>query len=95
MPIVLSALAKLQAAQARDGGARGKALWKDLQESNDPEAPTTTDTPFPYQTSSTVNPRSVAMPDPGSVQPYDPIATVPASSAGAGSLDPGQQLDPG
>src|SRR5207244_10899134 len=73
-------------------GSRGTALWKQLQESHDPEAPTTADTPFPYQTSTTVNPRSVAIPDPGSVQPYDPITTVPPSSAGAGSLDPGQQL---
>ena len=63
--------------QERYGKARGRALFDDLMEREDPEAPTTLDTPFPNETSRRVNPQAVAVPDPDSVQFLDPLILTP------------------
>ncbi len=85
----------LEDARAKLGPTRGQALWRDLQEANDPEAPTSADAAFPYMTTITVNNAAVAMPDPGTVQAYDPITTTPGSAPpalGSKGFDPGAQL---
>jgi acyl-homoserine lactone acylase PvdQ len=75
--------------QERYGRTRGRALFDDLMEREDPEAPTTITTPFPYETSRHVNPQAVAVPDPDSVRFLDPLiltpgeGTPPATSSSA------------
>jgi acyl-homoserine lactone acylase PvdQ len=63
--------------QERYGGARARALFDDLMEREDPEAPTTIDTRFPYETTGRVNPSAVAVPDPDSVRFLDPLVVTP------------------
>jgi len=68
------------------GQGEGTALFKDLREREDPEAQTTADTPFPYERQGPVNPAAVAVPDSGTVTPYDPLTLTPQTSApGSGS----------
>ena len=47
---------------ARYGAGQGAAMWRDFRSQNDPEAPTTIRTTFPYMTGGSVNPAAVAMP---------------------------------
>lgn len=65
-----------QALEGRYGVATGDALWADLREANDPEAPVTTTMSFPYSTGGTVDPAAVAIPDAGSITTKDPIAAL-------------------
>ena len=59
----------LSALQQRLGAANGLATWNDLREQQDPEAPTTIATPFPYESSSAgVGPGNMAI-DAGSFVP--------------------------
>lgn len=57
----------LQRLTSRFGQRTGRAIYDDLREKNDPEAPTTATTPFPYGGSDPVNPNKpgVALPDIG------------------------------
>ncbi len=69
----------LEAAKARFGSA-GRRVWADFQSFNDPEAPTTVHgKSFPYG-QPPANPRGVALPDPGTLQPAN---VVQSSSSGA------------
>jgi acyl-homoserine lactone acylase PvdQ len=55
----------LQQLQAELGEQAGRRTFDDLMEHDDPEAPTTIDTPFPYHRYGDVDPSSVRLPDPG------------------------------
>jgi len=63
---VRSALA-LEALEKQLGRSRGRATWKTFREHNDPEAPVTVSSSFPYETGSPFARTGLAMPDPGSV----------------------------
>ncbi len=57
------------AARARFGEGDGTKVWQDFDEANDPEAPTTVQgKAFPYQERTNIDPNSVAIPDPGSLE---------------------------
>ena len=51
-----------QALVNRYGSSKGKAIWQDLRSQNDPAAPTTIPTAFPYMQVGKVSPASVAIP---------------------------------
>jgi acyl-homoserine lactone acylase PvdQ len=53
----------LQYLRGRLGEAEGRQAFTDLKEQNDPDAPTTVSTPFPYEIPGTVDPALTAMPD--------------------------------
>jgi acyl-homoserine lactone acylase PvdQ len=55
--------------QARLGSEEGLKVFRDLREINDPEAPTTTSQPFPYDTVPTGPTPGAAVIDPGSISP--------------------------
>jgi acyl-homoserine lactone acylase PvdQ len=86
----------LQKAEARLGAGRARALWKDLRESNDPEAPVTSGRTFPYERAGRVNRSAVAVPDRGSLHMFDPLTTQPpgqgAQALGPVALDPLAEL---
>ncbi|HJP67099.1 MAG TPA: penicillin acylase family protein, partial [Actinomycetota bacterium] len=63
--------------QERFGANRGRKLFDDLLERNDPEAPTSIDTPFPYETGGRIDSSSVAIPDPATVRCLDPLTPIP------------------
>ena len=73
---LLNAVFKTDAEQTL-GTAKGDALFQDLREREDPEAPTTADTSFPYMTPGPVDPNAVAVSDAGTVNPYDPLTLIP------------------
>ncbi len=77
----------LRAFRERFGARRGRALWLDFRQLDDPESPTTVDSArFPYETlPARVARGSVAMPDPGSVRPVKMIAGTMASGAPSGA----------
>ncbi len=69
----------LEQLQKRFGAKGGEKVWEDFRSQNDPEAPTTVHSKrFPYATTPK-HAKGVAMPDPGSVD----FANVVASSSGA------------
>ena len=53
----------LQQLQAKYGPAAGRKIFDDLRESDDPEAPTTIPTTFPYGQTTPADPAAVALPD--------------------------------
>lgn len=73
------------------GATAGRATFDDLMSRDDPEAPTTISTPFPYNASGVVDPDAVRLPDPGA--PTAPgtandVSAVPLpASASSGSAD--------
>src|SRR6185295_18400105 len=75
----------LQSLQARHGQTAGAALWRDLREADDPEAPVTADRPFRYNT---VRPSmqfpGVALPDPGSITDRNPLTAMMGALGGIG-----------
>jgi hypothetical protein len=83
------------AAKKRFGKVRGIKVWKDLRRANDPEAPTTVHKRrFPYENRKHIDPKSIAIPDPGSVIAGSPddATSITGRSAGlqarrAGILD--------
>jgi len=89
---LLNAVFKTDAEQTL-GTKEGDALFQDLREREDPEAPTTADTAFPYMTPGPVDPNAVAVPDAGTVAPYDPLTLTPqggGSGPKSGRLTPGR-----
>jgi acyl-homoserine lactone acylase PvdQ len=63
-----------QALEAKLGNATGDALWQDLREADDPEAPVTTSRRFAFPRRRDVDPAAIAIPDPGSIAGGGPIA---------------------
>ncbi|MBS1879891.1 MAG: penicillin acylase family protein [Actinobacteria bacterium] len=51
----------------RMGKKAGRRAWLGFRSKNDPEAPTTIEKPFPYETESAFAKRGLALPEPGSV----------------------------
>src|SRR5207253_299656 len=85
----------LQALEQQFGAGAGQAAWSDFREHNDPEAPTTVSTAFPYETNSPFSPTGSAMPDPGSVNfPSDGPPLASSSSLAAATDTPMQQAIP-
>jgi acyl-homoserine lactone acylase PvdQ len=85
---VRSALA-LQALERRFGAKAGRAAWLDFREANDPEAPTTVEKAFKYETGKPFAKKGLALPDPGSVS-FTAVARAAAPLAAASS--PGARL---
>jgi acyl-homoserine lactone acylase PvdQ len=85
------------AAKKRFGKVKGIRVWKDLRQANDPEAPTTVhNRRFPYQNAKKIDPKSVAIPDPGSVIAGSPDdATSITGRAAAARTASGRPATPG
>jgi acyl-homoserine lactone acylase PvdQ len=70
----------LEAAVQKFGAANGKKVWGDFQEFNDPEAPTTVHgQSYPYG-QPPAQPKGVALPDPGTLQRTNVVASSSASA---------------
>jgi acyl-homoserine lactone acylase PvdQ len=74
---------------ARYGAAQGNAIWTDFRSQNDPEAPTTLDTVFPYMTGGTVDPNAVAMPLAPAQTDFCDGGPIPAARPGLGQITVG------
>jgi acyl-homoserine lactone acylase PvdQ len=80
----------LQAAREQLGPRRGRRVWKDFKSFDDPEAPSTVHgTRFPYGQPPRHR-KGAAMPDPGSVQNQDVVASSSESRASARSSSSGE-----
>jgi acyl-homoserine lactone acylase PvdQ len=77
--------AALSAARQRFGHARGSKVFKDFRSLNDPEAPVTTPKRFRFPDPRRRRGKGIAIPDPGSVQDYDPVVGGAPQASGAGS----------
>ena len=73
------------------GAVEAKAVWTDFRAKNDPEAPTTIQQRFPYQTADPFQGKGRAMPDQGTVQRYQ-TATTPSRAPRAAAPDFGTGL---
>lgn len=69
--------------------ATAEAIYRDLLNRDDPDAPTTISASFPYQAPGPVDPDAVAIPDPGSFEGHDPLRTLRQSLADMGIDLPG------
>jgi len=83
----------LQAAELRFGRQAGQKVWSDFRNAEHGGAPTTVhDTPFPYQVPPSDSTRSLALPDPGSVQRAEVVPAsspvLPGPGGGGGLLGP-------
>jgi acyl-homoserine lactone acylase PvdQ len=67
----------LQYLQKQLGATAGSTAFAQLRTSNDPLAPTTADTPFPYEIPGTIDPRTTALPDYGVPVSGGPVGTDP------------------
>lgn len=84
--------ALLDAIKARfpNDAAKGERLFRDLLVREDPEAPVSTEASFPYLARpASIDPASVALPDPGSVTFDDPLETLRDSLEEMGISLPG------
>jgi acyl-homoserine lactone acylase PvdQ len=73
-----------EALKKKFGTRRGKAVYRDFREEDDPEAPTTSSTPAPWlATPKHVRKGSMALPDYGSVKELPVIASQSGGSSGA------------
>jgi len=87
----LDAAIALQDAKQVLGRRQGKLVWKDFRSANDPEADRTVHRKvFPYRTPPKGKPRGLAMPDPGTVEDVDIVASSTAQPAS--ERDPAGQL---
>ena len=60
-------------AQKRFGADDGRKVFDDFRRQDDPEAPVTTSTSFPFDDPGAPDPAAVANPDLGSIQPRNPV----------------------
>jgi acyl-homoserine lactone acylase PvdQ len=67
----------------RLGARTGGRVFDDLTFQDSPLSPTTTSTPFRYPEPDRIDPAAVAMPDPDSVQPINPVVAVGSSAQAA------------
>ena len=63
----LNSALTMKSLTAHFGNRAGRRAWSDFREKNDPSAPTTTDQPFPYETTSPFAKRGLAIPRPKTV----------------------------
>ena len=85
----------MQAFVKRFGKKAGRKAWSDFRSKNDPEAPTTVNKSFPYETESPFAKKGLALPDKGSVTdagvaPPEADNVAPGASQGFGDI--GAQL---
>lgn len=73
----------LQEATKRFGQKKGRRVFQDFRRRDDAEAPTTVQQRFPFDDPGKVKPKSLALPDLGSIESRDPAAG--SSGAGAAS----------
>jgi acyl-homoserine lactone acylase PvdQ len=66
-----------QALIAQFGEQTGVALFRDLRQADDPEAPATASGEFPYLIPGQIDPAAVALPDPGTFVPHPPLVFEP------------------
>jgi acyl-homoserine lactone acylase PvdQ len=64
----------LRAAQARFGTRAGRAVFEDFHRRDDPESPVTSAVRRPFDDPGKVDPKAIAIPDPGSLEPSGPAA---------------------
>ena len=84
----------MQAFVKRFGKKAGRKAWSDFRSKNDPEAPTTVNKSFPYETESPFAKKGLALPDKGSVTdagvaPTGASRTEPASGIASPRLENG------
>ncbi len=80
----LNSALTMEAMVERMGKKAGRKAWLGFRSKNDPEAPTTINKPFPYETESAFAKKGLALPKPGSV--YEPpIAYGSKATGGTGS----------
>jgi acyl-homoserine lactone acylase PvdQ len=72
-----------QVLEGRFGHDKAMGIYNDLLDHEDPEAPVTTSLSFPYQDGA-VDPASIAIPDAGSFDGFNPITTLSDSLREAG-----------
>jgi acyl-homoserine lactone acylase PvdQ len=65
-----------QALQGKYPAAVAKGIFGDLLQHEDPAAPVSTSSYFPYQAQGRIDPRSVAIPDKGSFKGVNPLVTL-------------------
>jgi acyl-homoserine lactone acylase PvdQ len=82
----LNSALTMEAMVERMGKAAGRKAWLGFRSKNDPEAPTTIQKPFPYETRSAFAKRGLALPEPNSVREEKAAS---ASAAGVGEPDLG------
>ena len=76
----------MEAMVERMGKNAGRKAWEGFRSKNDPEAPTTIEKPYPYETESAFAKRGLALPEPKSV--YEPpIASGSGASQGTAGLN--------
>lgn len=68
----------------RMGKKAGRKAWRGFREKNDPEAPTTIERKFPYETGNAFAKKGLALPNPKSVRE---VKTAQASSAAGGGAE--------
>jgi acyl-homoserine lactone acylase PvdQ len=71
----------MQSFENRFGRKAGRRAWLGFRSKNDPEAPTTVQQRFPYETTSAFAERGLALPDRGSVHPAPVAPPVQASES--------------
>ena len=81
----LNSALTMQSFVDRFGRKAGRKAWLGFRAKNDPEAPTTLSTRFPYETRSAFAKRGLALPDRGSVR-ETAIATASSGSSGSGGF---------
>ena len=75
-------LSRLRSAlEQRFGPPAAARVFADLRERDDPDAPATTTTRFPFWDAGPINPASVAPPDPGSYKSRNPVVAGAGGSA--------------
>lgn len=82
----------MQAMVDRLGGRAGRRAWRGFRSKNDPEAPTTIDKAYPYQTRDAFAKKGLALPDRGSVRETPTVAASTASGAKRGIASVGERL---
>jgi acyl-homoserine lactone acylase PvdQ len=87
----LASALTMQAFVDRLGRKAGRRAWLGFRSKNDPEAPTTIDKAYPYETRSAFARKGLALPDRGSVR-ETPVATASAARGGDGIASVGERL---
>jgi acyl-homoserine lactone acylase PvdQ len=72
----------LRRAQAKLGPRRGRRLFRDMRQAEDPRAPVTAGRRFPFLGPHKVSPRAVAVPNPKSVTVFNPVSAQPGTGGG-------------
>ena len=88
----LNSALTMQAFVERMGEKAGRKAWLGFRSKNDPEAPTTVEKAFPYETRSAFAKKGLALPDKNSVREATPASASSAPASGSGIASVGAQL---